>query len=500
MKNFFKLSLVISFTLFASVVNANSWGLYVEALNEGGGQSNPLGGILLLVVTGLLLLFSWAIWGKRSIRYIYGPMILGWFVIFFLIENSDRLFSIRGIVFGLPLGLIFGWLIIGCLSLCGISSPFKSFPRMSEKVEVKRTTKEDVDAEHSVVRVKTSEESRIESHDKYSEARLQYLRFLEFNQLHNGTINHSVVSDRARPLLQLFTELMEEGDGRAYFPYALLSKIVNENQIITESRTNYINAYIWYLNNVGIEDANIWLDFGYLHDPVVVEYLQFDSVRHCSATPDSNICAIDLSSVAHYWYRKAASRGSRDAIFRCAVLVENCSFIPEKFFEDISANLREQARRIFFDILEVYALKELNAAATMGHPAAQYELACRYENIGDSHDPDEIIFLLEQAAYQNYLPAIFILGDRYVNDKSCPENLQNAIIWFERCGSDIEESLMLTIATNLFENWGENTHSVEWLKLVSTKFPDGDDPRGLGEFARGYIDKMQKCSFVSTET
>jgi hypothetical protein len=86
--------------------HANGWNTYVDSM--GSNQSDPIGGMLLLLVAGFIAVFGWFLWGRSSIKYIYVPMALGAFVIFLVgipVRNM-LLLPIASLMVGWPIMLI----------------------------------------------------------------------------------------------------------------------------------------------------------------------------------------------------------------------------------------------------------------------------------------------------------------------------------------------------------------------------------------------------------
>ena len=95
-----KSSLLFVFFLVLKDAHANGWSIYVDSM--GSGQSDPIGGLLILLAAGLISVFGWFVWGRSSIKYIYVPMALGTFVLFLAggPERNILLFPIAGLVIG----------------------------------------------------------------------------------------------------------------------------------------------------------------------------------------------------------------------------------------------------------------------------------------------------------------------------------------------------------------------------------------------------------------
>ena len=111
--------------IYSSNVSANGWNAYVDSMSEGRGSSGMFEGIVLMVALGGIILFAWTAYGKKSIRYVYGPMALGLVIILLIGDRPERILSIKGMLFGPIVGLIVGWLIIGGLTLLGVIDYFE---------------------------------------------------------------------------------------------------------------------------------------------------------------------------------------------------------------------------------------------------------------------------------------------------------------------------------------------------------------------------------------
>jgi hypothetical protein len=90
----------------ASGIGSQSW------QSDSGGTSDSIGGFLLLVVLIGLLLFGW-IKGKASIKWIYGPALVGGFILYLIIGKT----TVKALL-GYPVvGILVGWTLMFIYSL-----------------------------------------------------------------------------------------------------------------------------------------------------------------------------------------------------------------------------------------------------------------------------------------------------------------------------------------------------------------------------------------------
>lgn len=94
---------------FPTTLLANGWSTYVDTANDGRLVVDPIGGYLALAALVLVLLFGWVLWGKKSLKGVYLPALLGVALIFTFKEPT----TLYGYITLPVAGLLVGWLVIG---------------------------------------------------------------------------------------------------------------------------------------------------------------------------------------------------------------------------------------------------------------------------------------------------------------------------------------------------------------------------------------------------